>query len=62
MLKQVTVEGASFPKRFCGAFEVDGVPQRDGGGDKIEATGPVTLVFNGTVPDFAQPVKENGTR
>jgi hypothetical protein len=27
------------------AFEVDGVPEHDGGGNQIEAAGPVALIF-----------------
>ena len=47
--------GAQF---LHGAPEIDGVPEDDGGDGEIEAGRAVTLVFKGSVADFAEPVKE----
>ncbi len=60
MLEQSGIEGLNLSERFCGAFEIDRVPERDGGGDEIEPAGSVTLVLEGAVPDFAEPIEEDG--
>jgi hypothetical protein len=44
------------------AFEVDGVPEDDGGGDQIEAAGPVALIFKRPIADLAEAVKKDGAR
>ncbi len=38
--------------------EIARVPENDGGDDQIEAGCPVLLVFEGSVPDFTEPVKK----
>jgi len=47
-------------KRICGAFQIDRVPQHDGGGDQVEATGAIALLLKAAIPDFTQSVKEHG--
>ena len=41
-------------------FDVGGVPEHDRGGEEVEAGGSVALLFETTVPDFAEPVEEHG--
>src|SRR5262249_8406728 len=41
-----------------GAGQIDRVPESDGRDDEIKARGPVLLVLEGSVADFAEPVKE----
>ena len=43
------------------ALQVDRVPQHDSRRHQVEATGPVTLLLETAVADFAQPVEEHGT-
>jgi hypothetical protein len=43
-----------------GPFQIDRVPQHDGCRDQVEATGPVALLLETAVADFAQPVEEHG--
>ncbi len=42
-----------------GALQVDRVPQHDGRRHQVEATGPVALLLETAVADFAQPVEEH---
>ena len=44
-----------------GAFEVDGVPEDDGGGEEVESGCSVALVVEGSVADFAEAVEEHGS-
>lgn len=44
-----------------GALQVDGIPQDDGSAEQIESTGPVTLIFKGSIAHFSQAMKENGS-
>jgi len=44
------------------AAEIDGVPEDDGGDGKVEAGGAVALVFESPVTDFAEAMKEHGSR
>ena len=48
------------PQRLHGPFQVDRVPQHDGGHHPIEAAGAIALVLEAAVADFAQPVHEHG--
>ena len=41
------------------APEIDGVPEDDSRDGEIEARGPVSLIFEGAVADFAETVKEH---
>lgn len=43
-----------------GTLELHRVPQHDGGGEQIQATGPVALLLKAPVPDFTQLVEEDG--
>jgi len=50
----VTVNG------FGGSLQVNRVPQHDDRHNQVEATGPVALLLETAVADFAQPVEEHG--
>ncbi len=43
------------------AFQVDRVPEDDGGDDQIEPAGAVALILEGSVAQVALPVEEHGT-
>jgi hypothetical protein len=45
-----------------GAPEINGILEDDGGDGEVEARGPVALVFEGTVADFTEAMKEHGAR
>ena len=36
-----------------------GVPQSDGGDYQVQPAGSITLIFEGTIADFAQSIEEN---
>lgn len=42
-------------------IEIARIPQRDRGDEKIEARGPVELVLEAPVANFAEPVEEDST-
>jgi hypothetical protein len=42
------------------AAVINGVPEYDGGDRKIEAGGPLALVFEGAVPDLAVTMEKQG--
>jgi hypothetical protein len=46
-----------FPKQSDAAFQIDRVPQRDGGDHYVETAGAILLILEGTVADLAQPMK-----
>jgi hypothetical protein len=48
------------PERFHGVFDIDGVPEDNGGNNQVEAVGAVILVIDCPVPDLAEPVQEYG--
>lgn len=50
---------AQFPD---GLVYADGVPQRDGGADEVEATSPIHLVLVGAVAHLAEAVEEDRPR
>lgn len=41
-----------------GPFQIDSVPQHDGGSHQVQAAGPVALLLETAVADFAQAVEE----
>jgi hypothetical protein len=43
-----------------GAVEIDGVPERDGCGEQGQAGGTMALVLEGSVPQSAEAVEEDG--
>ena len=45
-----------------GAAEIEGVPENDGGDGEIEARGAIALVFERAITDFAEAMKEHGSR
>jgi hypothetical protein len=45
MLEVIGIERAGFRQHLCGAFEVDGIPECDGGDYQIQPASPVPLVF-----------------
>ena len=42
-----------------GPFQIDSVPQHDGGSHQVQAAGPVALLLETAVADFAQAVEEH---
>ncbi len=55
--QSIDSEGLSRPQFRGGAFQADGFLENDGGGDKIEAIGPVALVLVRAVTDFPKPME-----
>lgn len=47
-------------QRMCCALQIDRVPQHDGRRHQVEAAGPVALLLEAAVADFAQTVEEYG--
>jgi hypothetical protein len=45
-----------------GAPEIDGVPEDDGRNGEIEAGSPVSLIFESSVADFSETMKEHRPR
>ena len=61
MRDEVLLDGfASFPEHLQGSFQVDGVPQDDGGHHQVESAGPVVLILKAPIPHFSQAVEEHG--
>ena len=57
------IVGDVFPfgsQRVDDFFEIDSVPQNDGGDYEVEAPGAVALIFVGAVADFAEPMETDG--
>ncbi len=52
----------AFPQRRHGTFEVNGVPEYDGGDDEVQAAGSVPLVLVRPVAQFPQPMEKHGPR
>ena len=48
-----------FAHRLGGAFQVHRVPQHDGGRHQVETAGPVALLLEAPIPDFAEAVEEH---
>ena len=44
-----------------GLFEICGVPQNDGSHDQVEARRAKGLIFEGSIPQFAELVEEDGS-
>ena len=51
---------AAAPRGIQGTTEIDGVPQRDGGGDQGEAAGPVLLSLGRAVVQAHETVEAHG--
>ena len=47
-------------QRGDGAFEINGVPEDDGGDDQVETARPIALVLEAAVAQVALPVEEDG--
>jgi hypothetical protein len=47
------------PDGFNAALQVGGVPKDDGGDDETEAAGPVALLVEAPVADFAETMEED---
>ena len=43
-------------------FKVHGVPQRDRGNHQVQPAGPIALIFEGTIANFAKSIEENSSR
>ena len=60
MRKERICKGDSnLPQCIESTIEIDGVPQYDSKDDQVEAARTVTLVFEGSVAEFALSVKED---
>lgn len=60
VLQQLVVHRlARVAHRLGGALQVHRVPQHDGGSHQIEAAGPVALLLEAPIPDFAKAVEEH---
>lgn len=60
MLEESGIDDLRLSECLDSTFEVDGIPERDGGCDQIEPAGTMALIFKGSVPYFAQAVEEDG--
>jgi len=49
------------PDRLDRPFQIDGVPQHDGGRHQSEAGGTIALVLKTAVAHLAEPVEEHGS-
>jgi hypothetical protein len=62
VLKQGMIDSPRSCQHLCGPFEIDRIPKRNCSNNEIQPTGAVALVFKGSISDFAQAVKEDGSR
>lgn len=62
MLQEAVVDWPLLAQCRHRAFQLNRVPQRNGGHDQIRAAGAIALIFIGMTADLAQPVEEHGTR
>jgi hypothetical protein len=62
MLEVIGIERARFRHHLCGAFEVDRIPECDGGDFQIQPARPVPLVFERAIAYFSEPVEEDRSR
>jgi hypothetical protein len=60
VLEQSGVDNLRLSKSFDSTFQIDGIPERDGGCDQIEPAGTMTLVLEGPISYLAQAVEEDG--
>lgn len=61
MLQQIVIHRLAVGfQRLRGPFQIDGVPQHDGGRHQVQATGTVALLLEATVTDLAQSTEEYG--
>jgi hypothetical protein len=58
---QVELDGPIGAERRQWTFHIDGIPERDRRDDQTEATGPVSLILEGSVAALAESVEENST-
>ena len=62
VLKQRVIDGMAVAAQSVRCpFQIDRVPQHDGRRHQIETAGPVALLLETAVADFAQAVEEHGT-
>jgi hypothetical protein len=52
------VERSRLGQLFCGAFEVNGIPERDRGDDQVKAAGPVALILEGSITDLPEAIEK----
>ncbi len=62
VLEQGGIDSLGFPKQSEGAFQIDRVPQCDGGDHQVETAGTILLILEGTVSDLAQPIERQSWR
>ena len=62
VLQQAVIDGMAVTAQcMCRPFQIYGIPQHDGRGYQVEATGPVALLLETAVADFTEAVEEYGT-
>lgn len=59
-MEESGIDGLRLSECLDCTFEIDGIPERDGGCDQIESTGPMTLILKGSVSYLAQAIGEYG--
>ncbi len=61
VLQQGVINGLAVAAQGVrGPLQVDRVPEHDGRCDQVEAAGPVALLLEAAVADFAQAIEEHG--
>ena len=61
ILQQAVIDGLTVAAQGVRCpFQIDRVPQHDGGRHQVEAGSAVALLLETAVADFAQPVEEHG--
>jgi len=62
VLQEIFINGfAVIPDRLNCPFQIDGVPEHDGGCHQIEAGGAIALVFKTAIAQLAEPIEEDGS-
>jgi hypothetical protein len=55
------IDGGRLRKRVNRSFQVNGVPECDGGDYQVEPAGSMALIFKGPISDLAKAIEEDGT-
>ena len=61
MFQKSVVDRPLLPQTQNRTFKVHRVPQRDRGNHQVQPAGPIALIFEGTIADFAKSIKENSS-
>src|SRR5271154_3502333 len=63
VFEQLWIHSLPVPLQAMGSpFEVDRIPEHDGGGNEVESAGAVALLLEAAVADPPQPVEEHRSR